>query len=273
MTQPEGGDETTASAEAPPHGRGASLIERTLAEAEERKRRAVPPDARTYALAQLAGRAIFGACVGPRVVGLEHVPRSGPLLVVANHLSFLEPPLIATVIPRRITFLALHELFEIRWLAVVLRALSALPVKRGGARDLDAIKAALELLKHGEAVAIFPEGGRSVMPGLLRANPGVSLLAHRSGAPILPVGITGTERLESAGRFIGARFQRPRVRMVIGRPFTPAFGGGRPDHQAVADDVLRRVAELLPESYRGEYPLASPVGRVGTRGMEGAGGP
>jgi 1-acyl-sn-glycerol-3-phosphate acyltransferase len=255
MSHPEGDQEITTAAEPKPQGRGASLIERTLAEAEERKRRALPPDARTYALAQFAGKVIFGACVGPRVIGLEHVPREGPLLVVANHLSFLEPPLIGTIIPRRITFLALHELFEIRWLAVVLRAMSALAVKRGGARDLDAIKAALELLKHGEAVAIFPEGQRSVTPGLLRANPGISLLAYRSGAPILPVGISGTDRLEGTRRFITGRFRRPRVRMVIGKPFCPDFSAGRPDHQAVADAVMRRVAELLPESYRGEYGL------------------
>jgi 1-acyl-sn-glycerol-3-phosphate acyltransferase len=253
MAHPDGDKEIATTTETKPQGRGASLIERSLAEAEERKRRAVPPDARTYALAQFAGRAIFGACVGPRVVGLEHVPREGPLLVVANHLSYLEPPLIGTVIPRRITFLALHELFEIGWLAFILRALSALPVKRGGARDLDAIRAALELLKQGEAVAIFPEGRRSITPGLLKANPGISLLAHRSGAPILPVGITGTERLETAGGFLGARFHRPRVRVVIGEPFHLDFGEGRPDHQAMADAVLRRVAALLPEGYRGAY--------------------
>lgn len=255
MTEPEQSGDTGTAVEAEPRGRKVSLIERTLAEAEERKRRALPPDARTYALARLAGKAAFGSFIGPQVIGLEHVPPTGPLLVVANHLSYLEPPLIATVIPRRITFLALHELFEIPWLAVVLRAMSALAVKKGGARDLDAIKAALELLKHGEAVAIFPEGGRSIRPGLLRANPGISLLAYRSGAPILPIGITGTERLERVGRFLGGRLQRPRVRMVIGKPYTPDFSGGRPDHQAFADEVLRRVAELLPESYRGEYRL------------------
>jgi 1-acyl-sn-glycerol-3-phosphate acyltransferase len=256
MARPDGETELEPAMGGKSPGPGASLIERTLAEAEERKRRAEPPDARTYALAQLVGKVVFGACVGPRVVGLEHVPREGPLLVVANHLSFLEPPLIGTIIPRRITFLARYELFEIRWLAIVLRAMSALAVKRGGARDLDAIKAALELLKHGEAVAIFPEGTRSVTPGLLRATPGISLLAYRSGAPILPVGIIGTERLEAAGRFIGGRFQRPRVRMVIGKPFRPDFDGGRPDHQEVADAVMRRVAELLPEGYRGEYRVA-----------------
>jgi 1-acyl-sn-glycerol-3-phosphate acyltransferase len=238
---------------APATAKAPSRLERTLAEAEERKRRAIPPDARTYALARLAGRIAFGACTGPRVTGLEHVPCGGPLLVVANHLSYLEPPLIATLIPRRITFLALHELFEIGWLAFILRALSALPVKRGGARDLDAIRAALELLKQGEAVAIFPEGQRSITPGLLKANPGISLLAHRSGAPILPIAVTGTERLETVGGFLGARLHRPRVRVVIGKPFHLNFGDGRPDHQAMADEVLRRVAELLPAGYRGHY--------------------
>jgi 1-acyl-sn-glycerol-3-phosphate acyltransferase len=257
MTRADGETETNPRAELKSPGPGASLVERTIAEAEERKRRAVPPDARTYALARLVGKVVFGGCVGPRVIGLEHVPREGPLLVVANHLSFLEPPLIGTVIPRRITFLARHELFEIRWLAVVLRAMSALAVKRGGARDLDAIKAALELLKQGEAVAIFPEGMRSVTPGLLRATPGISLLAYRSGAPILPIGIIGTERLEAAGRFLGGRFQRPRVRMVIGTPFRPDFSAGRPDHQVIADGVMRRVAELMPEGYRGEYRVTS----------------
>lgn len=255
MALPDGDKAGTPVTETKPQGRGASLIERTLAEAEERKRQAKPPDARTYGLAQLTGKAIFGACVGPRVIGLEHVPREGPLLVVANHLSYLEPPLICTMIPRRITFLALHELFEIPWMAIMLRAMSALAVKRGGARDLDAIRAALELLKHGEAVAIFPEGQRSITPGLLRGNPGISLLAHRSGAPILPIGIIGTERLEVVRRFAFGRFQRPRVRMVIGQPFRPDFSNGRPDHQAIADEVMCRVAELLPESYRGEYRL------------------
>jgi len=234
-------------------GRVQRRAARALAEAEERKRRAEPPDARTYALAQVISRGVFGLCTGEKVSGRDRVPREGPLLIVANHLSYLEPPLLAAIIPRRITFLAGHELYEIPWLAPILRAMGALPVRRGGMRDLEALRAAVTLLKQGEAVALFPEGRISLEPGLERAKPGLSLLAQRSGAQILPVGISGTDRLDRVGSFLTARWRQPRVRVQIGRPFTPDFGTGRPDHQAVADDVMARIAALLPARYRGEY--------------------
>ncbi len=230
-----------------------SRTERVIAEAEQRKRTAQPPDARTYALARILGKVVFGICTAAQVTGLEYVPPHGPLLIVANHLSYLEPPLIATAIPRRITFLAGHELYEIGWLAWVLRTMGALPVRRGGARDLDAIRAAVELLKRGEAVGIFPEGQITEQPVLKRAKPGLSLLAYRANAPILPIAISGTEHLSSVTPFLTARFREPRVQVQIGQPFLPDFGPGKPDHQAVADAVMRRIAALLPAQYRGEY--------------------
>jgi 1-acyl-sn-glycerol-3-phosphate acyltransferase len=229
-----------------------------LARAEERKRRAEPADARTYAFARVVLRLLFGLCVGPEIVGRENVPRRGPLLVVGNHLSFLEPPLMTVAVPRRITYLALYELFDIGWLAPALRVMGALPVKRGGARDLDALRAALHLLERDEAVGIFPEGERSIQAGLLRANPGVSLLVTRSGATILPVAITGTERLTSIPALLLARLRRRRVRIVIGRPFRPTVAGARPDHQALADEIMGEVAALLPPAYRGAYADAAP---------------
>jgi 1-acyl-sn-glycerol-3-phosphate acyltransferase len=236
-----------------PGGRAGRRAARALAEAEARTRRAAPPDARTYALAQVLSRGIFGLCTGAKVIGRDRVPREGPLLIVANHLSYLEPPLLAAIIPRRITFLAGHELYEMPWLAPILRAMGALPVRRGGMRDLEALRAAVALLKQGEAVALFPEGRISPEPGLERAKPGLSLLAQRSGAQILPVGISGTDRLDHAVPFLTARWRQPRVRVQIGHPFTPDFGTGRPDHQAIADDVMARIAALLPARYRGEY--------------------
>lgn len=242
--------EAKEEAAAPAVSRGTA---RALAEAEQRLREAKPPDARTYALGRVLGRAVFGTFTGERVTGLEHIPREGPLLLVANHLSYLEPPLIATVIPRRITFMAGYELWEIGWLALALRAMQALPVRRGGAGDLEAIRTALTLLKQGEAVAVFPEGRISETLSLLRGKPGVSLLAQRSGAPIVPIGISGTERLGTLGPFVTARWRTPRVRVNIGPAFRPDYPPGRPDHQAMADVVMHRLAAQLPERYRGEY--------------------
>ncbi len=236
-------------------GRRKPVVNTALARAEERKRRAQAPDASNYLAVRVLARLVFGGLLGPEIVGREHVPRRGPLLVVANHLSYLEPPLIVAAVPRRITFLALYELFEIPWLAPLSRLMGALPVKRGGTRDLDAIRAALDLLERGAAVGIFPEGTRSIRPGLLRGNPGVSLLALRSRAPILPVAVTGTERLEAAVPFLTARLRRPRVRVVIGRPFHLDPGPGRPDHQAVADRIMAEIAALLPPDYQGFYRM------------------
>lgn len=219
----------------------------------KQRRRARVTAAWRYALGRAIVRLMFWLLIGPRVSGLDHVPASGPLLVVGNHVTFLEPPLITALLPRRVTFLALYDLFDIRWLAWMLRFMGVLPVKRGGTRDLDALRAAVDLLRQGEAVGIFPEGTRSGVPGLLRANPGVSLLAHRTGAPVLPVAVTGTDRLERAGAFLLARWRGPRVRVVIGEPFTPEIGAGKIEHQAVADAILARVAALLPPAYRGYY--------------------
>lgn len=238
-------------------------VERILAQAEQRKRAAQPPNRLTYALARLLGKVIFGLFTGYTIQGREHVPSSGPLLIVGNHLSYLEPPLIGTAIPRRITFMAGYELYEESpWLALALRTMQALPVRRGGTRDLDAIRAAVDLLKRGEGVGIFPEGKISETGVLIRAKPGISLLAHRTHAPILPIGIIGTEHLTGPWTFLTARWRRPRVQVVIGKPFVLDFSTGKPDHQALADQVMQRIAELLPAHYHGLY--AQPASREET---------
>ncbi|HZU77802.1 MAG TPA: lysophospholipid acyltransferase family protein, partial [Dehalococcoidia bacterium] len=125
------------------------------------------------------------------VRGRRNVPRSGPLLVVANHLNNSDPPLLGASIPRRLRFMAKVELFQKGLLSLPIRLFGGFPVRRFEA-DLRALRRAQELLADGEAVALLPEGTRNRHgTGMQRVYPGAALLALRTGAPILPVGITG----------------------------------------------------------------------------------
>jgi 1-acyl-sn-glycerol-3-phosphate acyltransferase len=187
-----------------------------------------------------------------RVLGREHVPASGPLLIVANHLNNADPPLIgATIRNRRIRFMAKFELFQGGRKSLPIRLFGAFPVRRFAA-DLAALRAAQELLKAGEAVAILPEGHRNRAGiGMQPAHPGAALVALRSGAPILPVAITGSERIHG----LGILMQRPRITVTIGEPFVlerPA----KLDRTAVeagTEAIMRSIATLLPPAYRGVW--------------------
>jgi 1-acyl-sn-glycerol-3-phosphate acyltransferase len=183
-----------------------------------------------------------------RVHGLEHLPRSGPLLLVSNHVGAPDPPLVGAFTPRTVYFLAKAELFErpvSRWL---MRAYHAFPIVRHSP-DRAAIKTALDLLARGQVVVLFPEGTRSPDGQLHRAEPGAGFLAVKSNTPIVPLAITGTEHVLPRG----ARWlHRTPVTMTYGEPFTlPAFP--RHDYQAVADYLMTRIAALLPAHGRGYY--------------------
>ncbi|HEX6971434.1 MAG TPA: lysophospholipid acyltransferase family protein, partial [Limnochordia bacterium] len=129
-----------------------------------------------------------------RVEGLENLPRQGSLILAANHASYIDPPLLGAATPRRLYFMAKRELFTIPLFGALIRRFGAFPVRRG-ALDRQAIRSALELLARGEAVVLFPEGTRHRSGGLLPGQQGVAMLASRSGAPIVPVGLVGTRRL------------------------------------------------------------------------------
>jgi 1-acyl-sn-glycerol-3-phosphate acyltransferase len=184
------------------------------------------------------------------------VPRDGPLLVVANHQSNADPPLVAgwltPVLGRQMHILAKQSLFV--WpVAPVIHALGATPVRAGGS-DIDAYRVARALLDQGEVMCIFPEGTRSADGVLAEAKPGVAMLATRSGVPILPVGISGTDRFLGRGR----RFPRlgTRVTVRFGRPFVVALDPAQPRRaatRAVSDEIMQRIAELVDERHRGRY--------------------
>lgn len=186
-----------------------------------------------------------------RVKGKENIPRNGPLLVVANHINNADPPLLAVSINRKTVFMAKEELFRSRFVAYFIRGFGAFPVHRNRA-DMKALRLAEESLVRGLALVMFPEGKRSHSGRLQAGQPGPTLVAAHSGVPILPVGISGTEQLQGMGWIL----RRPRITANIGHPFRlppSASALTKAELAEQTDFIMRRIAELLPEEYRGDY--------------------
>ena len=145
-------------------------------------------------------------------VGREHLPRTGPLLLAANHRSFLDPFVIGTLVKRPVYYMAKRELFDKRWQAWILNALGAFPVDRG-AGDGDAMATAREILERGDCVVLFPEGTRIRRRPLAEPRRGIGRLALETGAPVAPIAVIGTDEVRRGWRI------RPRkVRLRVGKP-------------------------------------------------------
>ncbi|MHB8572311.1 MAG: lysophospholipid acyltransferase family protein [Candidatus Dormibacteria bacterium] len=187
-----------------------------------------------------------------RVEGLENVPRSGPLLVVANHVGAVDPPLIGAFLGREMYFVAKRELFNNAVKRYLCESFHAFPIERHSA-DRAAIRRSLEVLGAGMALVLFPEGTRVQDAKLHEAEPGVGFLVLHSGAQVLPIGFAGTENCLPRGAWFPRRVD---ISMRIGAPFRVArtdAAGRRVTSRAAADRVMQAVAELVPESYRGAY--------------------
>lgn len=166
-----------------------------------------------YDAATTSFNVIFRTVWRMRVYGAQNVPRSGPLIVACNHVSYLDPPLLGTACPRRIRYMAKQELFSIPVLGPFIAAVGAYPVDRKGSA-LSAIKRSVAVLKEGGAIGIFPEGTRN-RDGSGAVHSGVALLASLSGAPVLPACVTGTLKAAQLARFeviFGKAFSLPRDR-------------------------------------------------------------
>ena len=191
-----------------------------------------------------------------KIVGLNNVPMKGGVLIVSNHLHNADPVLISVACPRPVHYMAKKELMGIPVIGRIIRYGGAFAVDRGRA-DRQAIVQATERLHQGIAVGMFPEGTRSVSRHIERALPGAGLIALRGDVPILPAAIIGTERLPLNGAKQMADDRRGRwdVTVTFGQPFRlePKPGGKRLTPEEAINLAMTRVAELLPESYRGIY--------------------
>ena len=186
-----------------------------------------------------------------QVRGKENIPRHGPLLIVANHLSLADPPLLGVSFGRKVTFMAKQELFRFRLFSYFLNGIGAFSVRRGQ-MDRKAIRQAYQVFDDGAALVMFPEGTRSRNGQLQFAFSGPTLIAVRSGVPVLPVGVIGTERIKGVSWLL----HRPRITVNIGRPFyLPAVSNRltKGELAELTNSMMGHIAELLPPKYRGCY--------------------
>ena len=210
-----------------------------------------------YPMGKMLGRFCFGGFGKLNVTGLECVPPFGPVILIANHLSINDPPVLVATINRQLNFIAKQELFRNPVSRAILTRFGVHPFDRSG-RAVDIIKLTLRLLAQDQTVVLFPEGTRSPNHTMQKGLPGAAYIAMKSQATILPVGLVGTENFPSW------RMAVPlcRIGVNIGQPFSLPLIEGRPSHevlQSMADMMMSRIAALLPKKYQGAYALPSAV--------------
>lgn len=188
------------------------------------------------------------------VVGLHHLPATGPYLVVVNHLSIADPPMVFINIKQKMVMFAADKWARVPGIRQLAEAVGVIWVARGEA-DLTAIKAALNVLKSGGIMGMAPEGTRSRTGALQAAKTGAAYLADRAGVPIVPIAITGTEAFQANLK----RWRRTPVRFVVGAPFhLPPNGRAKGEAlEAYTTLIMGRLAALLPPAYRGVYAAAA----------------
>ena len=185
--------------------------------------------------------------------GLENVPEGGPLLVAFNHLAHLDAILVLPFLPQPVEGIALEDLYHVPVTGQLLRLYGTIPVHRDQF-DRDVIRRALQVLAEGRILALAPEARMSLTGALEQARQGAAYLALRSGAPVLPVAVTGTETVPADLK----RLRRPRLTVTFGEVIITPPRASKPQarRQQVADftdEIMYRIAALLPLEYRGVY--------------------
>lgn len=197
-----------------------------------------------YNLACKAFAIVFKLIYRWDVRGRENLPKDGAAILCANHISWWDPPLVGCVAwPRKVHFMAKAELFQLPLFNIVLPRLHAFPVKRDTA-DRKAIKTALEVVKSGNVLGLFPEGTRSKTGELLPPQPGIGFIAQKSGSPVIPIAIIGPYRLFKP------------IKVIIGKPVEipaelteGADKKGRAETlENIAGLIMQEIARLIAEN-------------------------
>ncbi len=178
---------------------------------------------------------------GGRVYGAQHVPALGPLIVVSNHASYFDPPIVSCCVRRPVAFMAKEELFRVPVLRTAIRLYGAYPVKRG-ASDRSAIRAALACLEQGWATGVFLQGTRTDDGRITEPQLGAALLAAKAQAPLLPVSLWGTQAILSKDRKLPHLLQPVTVR--IAPPLLPPASSDRQTLEALTQTCAETINTL-----------------------------
>ena len=209
----------------------------------------------------------------PKVKGLRNVPGTGPVIIASNHLSFSDSIFMPLVVPRKVTFLAKSEYFTSPGPKGLLKkltfiALGQVPVDRsGGRRSEAALLTGLKILAEGNCLGIYPEGTRSPDGRLYKGRTGIARLAIESGAPIIPVAMSNTDKIQPTGKIIP---NLHRVGMIFGEPMY--FEGDSTDLQylrVVTDQIMKKIQEMSGQEYIDIYaPKKSKPDDINVSGEE-----
>ena len=192
-----------------------------------------------YKILKVIFRFTFNLLFSPKVIGAENVPKEGAMIMAANHMSNWDPPILGTYLPRTVGYMAKEELFKPAIAGAIIKSLNAFPVKRG-ASDRGAIKMALNILKKGLCLGIFPEGTRSRDGKLHKAQAGVSLIAAMSKAPVVPTALIGTNKIWSKEE----KFSQ--LTIVFGEPIY--YEGKSKDKAALEEfsqEIMKKIENLI----------------------------
>lgn len=200
-------------------------------------------------------RLLFLLLTRRRIEGRENIPHREPVIFVSNHIELVDSPLLWVSLGRRIYFMAKEEVFHPGIVGYFMTSFGAFPVRKGR-QDKKALLKAQQLLAEGKALTIYPEGMRSQSRKVKLAFHGAALIASRSGVPIIPIGISGTEQI----RGISWIWRRPQISLDIGKPFTLPPIEGKPTKYELAkltDVIMEHITEILPVEYHGYYRTRS----------------
>jgi 1-acyl-sn-glycerol-3-phosphate acyltransferase len=198
-----------------------------------------------------------------RTEGLEHVPARGAAILASNHLSFCDSLFLPLVVRRRLTYVAKAEYFDDWRTAWFFRACGHIPIRRGaGAQWRRALESAVGVLEDGQLLVIYPEGTRSKDGRLHRGHTGIAMVALRTGAPVIPVGLIGTREAQPIGRRIPRPFHTITIRVGPPLDFSAYRDrtGERLVLRSVTDTVMAEIQRLSGQEYAGHYSqtLAEP---------------